>query len=312
MARDTVTVPREAWNTIRKRFICSWTQPGLTGDKITKHSCDLCSSEWLPDHQEIHIDGCPLSASSDAPPPSSDPEGGARGVQTSIATKQESCPESAPRTETAVRDWRKSVFTYEHDDAAGHLYYFAPQTTAPGPLLQQRHVQAIVDIASDGTFAGVELIDNMPPLHAAKEIAAEIAQLENFYGKKFLEKSMHESHYRYIELKRRLAQLIKTPSADHDDGNLRGLSAPNHQPHAVSQGWRDIETAPRDGTRIIAVGWDWGIVGNEQHVTTVVWRQDREEWSESADGEDGSACAYLTHWMPLPAPASPAKTGGAE
>ena len=60
--------------------------------------------------------------------------------------------------------WRKSVFTYEHDDAAGHLYYFAPQVTAPGPFLEQRHVQAIVDIASDGTFAGVELIDNMPPL----------------------------------------------------------------------------------------------------------------------------------------------------
>jgi len=97
---------------------------------------------------------------------SSDPEGGARGVQTSIATKQESCPESAPRTETTVRDWRKSVFTYEHDDAAGHLYYFAPQVTAPGPFLEQRHVQAIVDIASDGTFAGVELIDNMPPLNS--------------------------------------------------------------------------------------------------------------------------------------------------
>ena len=97
---------------------------------------------------------------------SSDPEGGARGVQTSIATKQESCPESAPRTETAVRDRRKSVFTYEHDDAAGHLYYFAPQTTTPGPYLTQRHVQAIVDIASDGTFAGVELIDNMPPLNS--------------------------------------------------------------------------------------------------------------------------------------------------
>ena len=84
------------------------------------------------------------------------------GVQ--VAAKQESCTESAPRTETTVRDWRKSVFTYEHDDAAGHLYYFAPQVTAPGPFLEQRHVQAIVDIASDGTFAGVELIDNMPPL----------------------------------------------------------------------------------------------------------------------------------------------------
>ena len=96
------------------------------------------------------------------------------GVQ--VAAKQESCPESAPRTETTVRDWRKSVFTYEHDDAAGHLYYFAPQVTAPGPFLEQRHVQAIVDIASDGTFAGVELIDNMPPLNSGGADTALVAQ----------------------------------------------------------------------------------------------------------------------------------------
>ena len=96
--------------------------------------------------------------------------------QPSIATKQESRPESAPRTETTVRDWRKSVFTYEHDDAAGHLYYFAPQVTAPGPFLEQRHVQAIVDIASDGTFAGVELIDNMPPLNSGGADTALVAQ----------------------------------------------------------------------------------------------------------------------------------------
>ena len=107
-------------------------------------------------------------------------------------------------------------------------------------------------------------------------------------------------------------QLTKTPSADHDDGNLRSLAEPNHQPHAVSQGWQGIETAPKDGTRIIAVGWNWGIVGNDQHVTTVIWRLDREEWCESDDDDDDSACAYLTHWMPLPAPPSPAKTGGVE
>ncbi len=40
--------------------------------------------------------------------------------------------------------------------------------TAPGPYLTQRHVKAIVDIASDGTLAGVELIDSMPPLEVQK------------------------------------------------------------------------------------------------------------------------------------------------
>lgn len=61
------------------------------------------------------------------------------------------------------RNWHKAVFTHEADEHAGHLYYFAPLTTAPGPYLEQRRVTAIIDIASDGTLAGVELIDEMPP-----------------------------------------------------------------------------------------------------------------------------------------------------
>jgi hypothetical protein len=61
-------------------------------------------------------------------------------------------------------NWRKAIFTYEDDPDVGRLYYFAPQTRAPGPYLEQRHVRAIIDIASDGTLAGIELIDDMPPL----------------------------------------------------------------------------------------------------------------------------------------------------
>lgn len=55
---------------------------------------------------------------------------------------------------------RKATFTYDDEDGL-RLYYFAPLERAPGPLTQ-RHVRAIVDIAADGTLAGVELIDNMP------------------------------------------------------------------------------------------------------------------------------------------------------
>lgn len=61
-------------------------------------------------------------------------------------------------------NWRKAVFTFE-DSEVGPLYYFAPETRAPGPYRKQRHVRAIIDIASDGTLAGVELIDDMPPLN---------------------------------------------------------------------------------------------------------------------------------------------------
>ena len=56
---------------------------------------------------------------------------------------------------------------WTHDDEAakdvGHLYYFAPTNRRPPPYKNQREVRAIIDIAEDGTLAGVELIDNMPP-----------------------------------------------------------------------------------------------------------------------------------------------------
>lgn len=64
---------------------------------------------------------------------------------------------------TREPNWRKAVFTHE-DSEAGHLYYFALLDRAPGPYRTQKHVTAIIDIAADGTLAGVELIDDMPPL----------------------------------------------------------------------------------------------------------------------------------------------------
>lgn len=48
-------------------------------------------------------------------------------------------------------------------DIGEHLYYFAPVTRQPPPYKHQRIVNAIIDIADDGSLAGVELIYNMPP-----------------------------------------------------------------------------------------------------------------------------------------------------
>lgn len=53
---------------------------------------------------------------------------------------------------------------WTHDDSTGrHLYYFAPTTRAKPPYTRQREVRAIIDISADGTLAGVELIEDMPP-----------------------------------------------------------------------------------------------------------------------------------------------------
>lgn len=68
---------------------------------------------------------------------------------------------------TATEAGRRRAAFWTHDDEAAkdgeHLYYFAPINRAPSPYKTQRHVRATIDIASDGTLAGVELIDDMPP-----------------------------------------------------------------------------------------------------------------------------------------------------
>lgn len=61
---------------------------------------------------------------------------------------------------------RLAFYTYDDKaakDRIGHLYYFAPTGRRKPPYLKQREVKAIIDIADDGTLAGVELIDDMPP-----------------------------------------------------------------------------------------------------------------------------------------------------
>ena len=58
---------------------------------------------------------------------------------------------------------RQPAFFTHEDSGVGHLYYFAPENRAEAPYLRQRTVSAIIDIAEDGTLAGVELIDDMPP-----------------------------------------------------------------------------------------------------------------------------------------------------
>jgi hypothetical protein len=49
----------------------------------------------------------------------------------------------------------RAYFTY---DARAKAYYFAPENRHKPPYLEQREVIAILDIAADGTLAGVELI----------------------------------------------------------------------------------------------------------------------------------------------------------
>lgn len=53
--------------------------------------------------------------------------------------------------------------------------------------------------------------------------------------------------------------------------------------------WQPIETAPKDGTHVLAYG--------EKHkIVVVFWREGWSRWFT----HPAQYHAYVTHWMPLP------------
>lgn len=69
-------------------------------------------------------------------------------------------------------------------------------------------------------------------------------------------------------------------------------------PLVTIPGWAPIETAPKDGTWVLAIAR-----GAPAHFAVVVsYRtyhpnaKGKEEWRDAA----GSKCPRVTHWMPLP------------
>ena len=65
--------------------------------------------------------------------------------------------------------------------------------------------------------------------------------------------------------------------------------------------WQPIETAPKDGTRILAYGNH--LLNAEQTWATVIW----QDYSKGFVCDPNEATEYdpevsiITHWMPLPA-----------
>ena len=81
--------------------------------------------------------------------------------------------------------------------------------------------------------------------------------------------------------------------------------------------WQPIETAPKDGTKFLATGLDYG-TGPSRHTEIVFW--DRRRWRSVntafpafgariprgakwiGDNYTTPAMVFLDHWQPLPAP----------
>jgi hypothetical protein len=73
---------------------------------------------------------------------------------------------------------------------------------------------------------------------------------------------------------------------------------------APAHGWRDISTAPKDGSRIMLAK----IVGHPDHPTALWWAVSgrwSDKWKNWNDGVEPSGLAGPTHWMPLPKIAAP-------
>jgi hypothetical protein len=82
--------------------------------------------------------------------------------------------------------------------------------------------------------------------------------------------------------------------------------------------WQPIETAPKDGTKIVAWGFlanrapEMGVIRSETPVAHVMmWRSytglDAGDWVSTSIGI--ALAQHPTHWMPLPAPPEEAEHG---
>jgi len=77
-----------------------------------------------------------------------------------------------------------------------------------------------------------------------------------------------------------------------DLGIAAFLAALKTQGLVIEPGWREIESAPKDGTCILV-----GVAGDADS-TRLVWWQDWGKWFDGVSSLDDPP----THWRPLPAP----------
>ena len=82
---------------------------------------------------------------------------------------------------------------------------------------------------------------------------------------------------------------------DHLSGRLKSIIAKAIIAEREREGWQPIETAPKDGTNILATFWLWDNPKKGRGMEAVSW--DGEAWSS-----DAYPIYPPSHWMPLPSP----------
>jgi hypothetical protein len=74
-----------------------------------------------------------------------------------------------------------------------------------------------------------------------------------------------------------------------------------------TQGWLPIETAPKDGSEILATGHNYGAQEKGRHYAVVKFKG--SGWVCEAEHSDFGH-SHLTHWQHLPAPPEQEPTNG--
>lgn len=148
---------------------------------------------------------------------------------------------------------------------------------------------------------------NAPKIYKLEECAAKAAEAAIRAYLAALDSPIGEQGVKPLDLANLLHHAFAAggraqPWTDYDPATChayaRILSALS--PERKEPGWRDIASAPRDGTKILLAK----IVGHPDHPTALWWATRgywSDKWKNWNDGFEPSGLADPTHWLPMSA-----------
>ncbi len=175
---------------------------------------------------------------------------------------------------------------YENERLAALVEAQQPTTHVPNPA-EIEHVAG--DVSKTGAEANT----------SAQQPAPEYVGNGMFKGETIEKAAEHWANWCDVRCMTGLSEFLRVVAAR---APADSVTAP-----AGGADWQDISTAPKDGTRFVATGHNYGLYSEVRHVCIAQWLAGC--WVEVSDWNGASKLKYLTHWMPLPPlPCSAART----
>ncbi len=150
--------------------------------------------------------------------------------------------------------------------------------------------------------AVIEALSGVQALSAGPMVTSELRRLIGVIADKIEDGTLFQSG---IYPKKDLARFVRnmldtTPTAPAASPTPPAEQQAPKETLGGVNGWRDISTAPKDGSRFVATGHNYGLYSEVRHTCVAQWF--RGCWMEVSDWNETSELKYLTHWMPLPSP----------